>query len=351
MRSFVANLAKLFQPLIGALGANKSVRRIEIQMNVNNLASKIEKGVSDRIATKEVAFQFVLEELDAARQGNNAAIQFVNNSGFSASEYEGAMQNSFEEVDGANGPQQFLLSSIMQYRSAMDFMVNLRLKVVQKVIDHWQLKNGGNGGYLNKQISLVDLVKKAENTGYVFIDVNNDLGTFIEENKVIDHWQLKNGGNGGYLNKQISLVDLVKKAENTGYVFIDVNNDLGTFIEENEDCDPLIKMAYGYARRYAVAAMYVQGFVKKELYDHVYEVFKGLQLMTGHTVEFQESATEQAFCLISSYTDLFDKESLRFILSLVHGGEARTPANGEIIDTETLASIVNNSMQVLSGYL
>lgn len=300
MRSFVANLAKIFQPLIGALGANKSVRRIEIQMNVNDLASKIEKGVSDRIATKEVAFQFVLEELDAARQGNNAAIQFVNNSGFSASEYEGAMQNSFEEVDGANGPQQFLLSSIMQYRSDMDFMVNLRLKVVQKVIDHWQLKNGGNGAYLNKQISLVDLVKKAENTGYVFIDVNNDLGTFIEE---------------------------------------------------NEDCDPLIKMAYGYARRYAVAAMYVQGFVKKELYDHVYEVFKGLQLMTGHTVEFQESAAEQAFCLISSYTDLFDKESLRFILSIVHGGEARTPANGEIIDTETLASIVNNSMQVLSGYL
>ena len=97
--------------------------------------------------------------------------------------------------------------------------------------------------------------------------------------------------------------------------------------------------------------MYVQGFVKKELYDHVYEVFKGLQLMTGHTVEFQESAAEQAFCLISSYTDLFDKESLRFILSLVHGGEARTPANGEIIDTETLASIVYNSMQVLSGYL
>ena len=124
-------------------------------MNVNDLASKIEKGVSDRIATKEVAFQFVLEELDAARQGNNAAIQFVNNSGFSASEYEGAMQNSFEEVDGANGPQQFLLSSIMQYRSDMDFMVNLRLKVVQKVIDHWQLKNDGNEAYLNKQISCI----------------------------------------------------------------------------------------------------------------------------------------------------------------------------------------------------
>ncbi len=110
-------------------------------MNVNDLAREITKGVSNRIATKEVALQFVLEELDAARQGNDAAIQIVENSGFSASEYEDAMQNSFEEVDGNNGPQQFLLSSVMPYASDMDFMVNLRLEVVKNIINEFSLTN------------------------------------------------------------------------------------------------------------------------------------------------------------------------------------------------------------------
>ncbi len=114
-------------------------------MNLNDLSSEITKGVSDRIATKKVALQFALEELDAARQGNDAAIQFVKNSGFSASEYEGAMQNSFEEVDGADGPQQFLLSSVMPYASDMNFMINLRLQVVKNIIDKWSLTKQDDG--------------------------------------------------------------------------------------------------------------------------------------------------------------------------------------------------------------
>lgn len=99
----------------------------------------ITQGVNSRIGSERVALQFVLEELDAARQGNEEAVQFVKNSGFSASEYEGAMQNSFEEVDGPNGPQQYLLSAVMQYSSNMDFMVNLRLQIVKNVMNTWGL--------------------------------------------------------------------------------------------------------------------------------------------------------------------------------------------------------------------
>ncbi len=135
---------------------------MEIRMNVNDLARKITEGVSARIATKEVALHFVLEELDAARQGNDVAIQFVNNSGFSASEYEGAMQNSFEEVDGANGPQQFLLSSVIAYSSDMDFMVNLRLQVIKNIIDEWSLSNQDEGRVKNLMQSLKKILEDDE---------------------------------------------------------------------------------------------------------------------------------------------------------------------------------------------
>ena len=121
--------------------SNELYDETEEQAVKNNIVANITQGVNSRISSEKVALQFVLEELDAASQGNETAVQFVKNSGFSPSEYEGAMKRSFEEVDGVNGPQQFLLSSVMQYSSDMDFMVSLRLKVVENIIHDWGLGN------------------------------------------------------------------------------------------------------------------------------------------------------------------------------------------------------------------
>ena len=142
-------------------------------MNKSELANEITKGVNSRIGSQLVAFQFVLEELDAARQGNDDAIQFVNNSGFSASEYEGAMHNSFEEVDGANGPQQHLLSSVMPYSSDMDFMVSLRLQVVENIINEWRLTSQSDDRTDSLLQSLRDILENDE-------DVMPDLTSNIQ---------------------------------------------------------------------------------------------------------------------------------------------------------------------------
>jgi len=106
---------------------------------MKNEINQITQGVSERIPSPEIALQFILEELDAARQGNIAAEQFVKNSGFSPVEYEGAMQNSFDEVDGANGPQQFLLTSVSAYSHNIDLLVHIRLSVAKEIIRIWQV--------------------------------------------------------------------------------------------------------------------------------------------------------------------------------------------------------------------
>ena len=41
-------------------------------MNIDQLVSRITAGVNDRISSQKVAYQFILEELDAASQGNDA---------------------------------------------------------------------------------------------------------------------------------------------------------------------------------------------------------------------------------------------------------------------------------------
>ena len=90
------------------------------------------------IHSDEVALQFILEELDAARQGNDVAVNFVNNSGFEKNDYIGAMKNSFEEVDGPEGPQQLLLGLIMTVDD-MDERVKFRINIVDKIMQERKL--------------------------------------------------------------------------------------------------------------------------------------------------------------------------------------------------------------------
>ena len=111
------------------------IKRDGFEETASLYAAMINKN---KIHSHKVALQFVLEELDAARQGNNTAINFVNNSGFEENEYVGAMANSFEEVDGSDGPQQMLLTQIMSV-SSIDTKVKLRVTIVDKVMQEWKL--------------------------------------------------------------------------------------------------------------------------------------------------------------------------------------------------------------------
>lgn len=106
--------------------------------NAEGSVSAAAKLINQKINSKRVALQFVLEELDAARQGNATAVNFVNNSGFEPNKYIGAMNNSFEEVDGPNGPQLMLLNHIMTV-SNMDARVKLRLAIVDNIMQEWKL--------------------------------------------------------------------------------------------------------------------------------------------------------------------------------------------------------------------
>lgn len=125
----------------------------------------------------------------------------------------------------------------------------------------------------------------------------------------------------GNKKDNVRLVSVVEKIENLPYgEFANMSNDLGYYVEKVQGKDdPLRIMAYAYARRMATACLYFQGMVEKDAYDHVLQVFKGFQLTTGQTVEFQEEAAAQAFELIQSYTTVLDKKSLSLILLFAEG--------------------------------
>ncbi|MDR3177749.1 MAG: hypothetical protein LBT96_02075 [Campylobacteraceae bacterium] len=97
--------------------------------------------VNSRIWNAQIARQFVLEEIEAASTGNDDAKTFVKESGFSEREYKGAMRNSCDAVDGANGPQQTLLEFTWSLTNIfdMDSIVKIRIEVVKRIMRQWKL--------------------------------------------------------------------------------------------------------------------------------------------------------------------------------------------------------------------
>lgn len=110
------------------------------------------------------------------------------------------------------------------------------------------------------------------------------------------------------------LSDYVEKQSDTGFIFWNINDDLGHAAERIMQASPLIRMAYGYARRTAVAGLYLQGLVNKDAFDHAQGIFRALQQQTGHTVEFQERAGAESTRFMQEYHHLigglFEKKLL-----------------------------------------
>jgi len=106
------------------------------------------------------------------------------------------------------------------------------------------------------------------------------------------------------------LIDFVDKIDDPEKgAFANIMNDLGSYITKvGKGEDKLRKMAYGYARRTAAAGLCAQGVWGQQDFDYTCNVFFALQQETGQTVEFQETANNQAIQLIKTYDPRLSRE-------------------------------------------
>ncbi len=96
-----------------------------------------------KIPTAEVAYQFILEELDGARMGNAASQKYARNSGIAEVEYRGALNRSIPEVDGPDGPQQLLLALSLQINN-QELMAEFRCRIGDKIMRKFKLGKYGD---------------------------------------------------------------------------------------------------------------------------------------------------------------------------------------------------------------
>ena len=117
------------------------------------------------------------------------------------------------------------------------------------------------------------------------------------------------------------LQEVVQMATKSGYVFWDINDDLGKSCEEIMKSSKSVQMAYGYARRAAAASLYLQGIFPSDAYGHVQAFFNALQAQTGATVDFQKQAFLDSIEFMQTYSPLITSFFVKKTVSLAEGCE------------------------------
>lgn len=281
----------MFKKLFGKTQKSDVENLIESD-GIEHATKRFAEIISRQLPSRDIAYQFILEEVEAASKGNAAAIKFSRESGIQPSEYAGAMKNSVPEVDRAGGPQQLLLQICSQLRGNSNLMVEFRVGIADKIMQQFSL-----GKYDSHS-------EGSRNTNPTF------KGSDV-----------------------VKLEDIVNRSSQTGYQFVDIINDLGDSVEEIMEHSSLIQMTYGYARRSAATALYIQGIIDKNHYDHNMAFFKAIQVKTEHTVDFQEQAFSDASDYMRNYNPIISRSLIK---SMAVIAQALTPPQETLSDAELI---------------
>lgn len=95
--------------------------------------------VIDRLLNEHIAYEFSLQELDGASQGNDYSRLCAALSGIPERAFKGSLSKSIPEIDGPDGPQQYLLQLSLSLAQDRELMAKFRCDVGSVVRKHFKL--------------------------------------------------------------------------------------------------------------------------------------------------------------------------------------------------------------------
>ena len=146
--------------------------------------------VNEKISTKNLARQFVIEELDAARQGDLQAQNFAKGSGFDSSDYIGAMDKTSWVGDESELEHIQLFVRNFVYRiQDKELMAKLLITIVDEIMKKWKL---GKYESSNNEETNIEFLMTAAEQGNANAQFN--LGAmFAEGNGVSQDYEIAVG--------------------------------------------------------------------------------------------------------------------------------------------------------------
>jgi hypothetical protein len=143
---------------------------------IDHAIQRLTEVTLKKISNRSIAYQFILEELEGASMGNSISQDFVKNSGISINEYKGAMDNSMIEVDGPEGPQQFLRYIGMQLSEPL--RVQVSLGVVEGIMRYFSFGKFQGTSLQNVRLKIenesAEIVAIAVNEKIIYINIESE---------------------------------------------------------------------------------------------------------------------------------------------------------------------------------
>jgi TPR repeat protein len=178
---------KVFKKMFGNSLDERSEEDIEFENQVKNdgyeyAGKRIADILNEKITSQDLARQFVLEELDAARQGNDFAQNFVKSSGFKSFEYVGAINKTRWEGDESELEHlQLFLRAFLMKISDIDLIVKLSTIIVDEIMKKWGLgKYENNDSYIDDSDSNNELEKILAQLDYSEENVENIIEKYSD---------------------------------------------------------------------------------------------------------------------------------------------------------------------------
>jgi len=179
---------------------------------VDYASKRIMEMLNNEITSLELAKQFVLEELDAARQGNEYAQIFAKNSGFKSYEYVGALTRTRWKGDESKLEhiQLYVREAFFFPIRDVDLMVELSTAVVDKIMKKWAL-----GKYTSKsKLDKNDIMEQLS-----LMSRNNTLKEHaIEIIPINEIWSWNFKFSEDELQKALKLIDILFEIRNGDFI-------------------------------------------------------------------------------------------------------------------------------------
>lgn len=185
-----------------------------MQKIIDSAVLKLIHIIESKKDNRKVALQFILEELDAAKNASSFIKDRIKSFYINESKYRGALDKSWNDVDGPDGPQQFLLSLTMALseRVGIETASIVRISIVEYILRHYKLGRyyvNGDIKIASKPLKLFEIITKESksNPNFKFL--------LSEENKpirdVISRWA------GGFENRDIKFNKQFQETFNSSF--------------------------------------------------------------------------------------------------------------------------------------
>ena len=163
--------------------ANNEIMKIVNEIGIDNASKLFATHIDEYIPNHHVAYEFIMQELDGARQGNYLAKKFVEDSGVSKNEYLNKLLLDSDADEASNALN--IISSFINHD--MELSINIRLKILENIMMKYKIGKFSNNISKNSSISsnkILCILHKGDN---IYIDqqvysykINHEEGRIIE---------------------------------------------------------------------------------------------------------------------------------------------------------------------------